>query len=67
MQNIFIVMIDTSTGVGSDWYSAEICEIFSTHELAEGFVSRQEDQYQENLWIDEWAVNTELPEWDGEE
>ncbi len=65
--SVYIVMLDTSTGVGSDWFSQEICEIFSTRELAEAFIERQDEQFHEDLWVDEWAVNEELPEWDGEE
>ena len=65
--SVYVVMIDTSTGDGSDWYRAEIVELLATQELAEEYVSRQEEQYHDKLWVDEWAVNTELPEWDGEE
>lgn len=63
--NVFLVTVDTSTGVGSDWYSFDNVAIFATEELAQAFIDRQPDT--QLLEIEEWAVNTELPEWDGEE
>lgn len=53
--------------IREDTYYSILTTIFSKKEDADKYAERMRTSIDEVVWVEAWAVNDSLPEWDGEE